>query len=410
MRAVVIGAGMVGLSTAWFLQQEGVEVTVVDRTGVAAGSSWGNAGYLSPSMTVPLPEPSVLRYGLRSLLDHRSPLYVPARVDARLWRFLLGFARHCTPRRWRSGMAAYRAVNEQALAAFDQLEAGGVQARSNPSSIVASFTDAHEAAGILDELRLVAGTGQEVEMELLTGEQARARLPLLSEAITLAVDVRSQRFIDPGAYVGALAESVRARGGDIRDGVTVRAVRGAGAGVVVEAEAGEPLTADLAVIAAGAWLPALARPHGVRTMVQAGRGYSFSVATDPPATAPLYFPGARVACTPVDGRLRVTGMMEFRGPDDPLDRRRIEVIEAAARPLLRGVDWSSRRDEWVGPRPVTPDGLPLIGATRTDGVYVAGGHGMWGITLGPLTGRLLASQICNGARPPAETVAFDPLR
>src|SRR5690606_21525347 len=128
--------------------------------------------------------------------------------------------------------------------------------------------------------------------------------------------------------------------------------------------------------ATGAWLPRLAAPHGVRMLVQAGRGYSFSVETETPAQTPLYFPGARVACTPLDGRLRVAGMMEFRGPDDALDQRRIAVIEAATKPLLRGVDWSSRRDEWVGPRPVTPDGLPLIGPTATKGVFVAGGHGM----------------------------------
>jgi D-amino-acid dehydrogenase len=200
MRAIVVGAGMVGLSTAWFLQEQGVEVTVVDRAGVAAGSSWGNAGWLSPALTVPLPEPSVLRYGLKAMADHRSPLYVPARVDPSLWRFLLDFARHCTPRRWRSGMAAYRAVNEQALAAFDRLEADGVKARSTPASIFASVADPHHAAGLLDELRLVAGTGQAVEMDLLTGEQARARQPLLSDAIVLAVEVRGQRFIDPPAF------------------------------------------------------------------------------------------------------------------------------------------------------------------------------------------------------------------
>jgi D-amino-acid dehydrogenase len=107
--------------------------------------------------------------------------------------------------------------------------------------------------------------------------------------------------------------------------------------------------------------------------------------------------------------MRVAGMMEFRGPDDPLDRRRIEAIEAATRPLLRGVDWSGRGAVWVGARPVTAGGLPRIGATRTKGVFVAGGHGMWGITLGPLTGRLLSEQIATG-RTPAEIVAFDPLR
>jgi D-amino-acid dehydrogenase len=116
-----------------------------------------------------------------------------------------------------------------------------------------------------------------------------------------------------------------------------------------------------------------------------------------------------VACTPVGDRLRVAGMMEFRAPDAPLDPRRIEAITAAARPLLRGADLDSRQDEWVGARPCTPDGLPLVGGTRSPRVFAAGGHGMWGITLGPATGQLLAEQITTG-RTPVELAPFDPLR
>lgn len=97
--AVVVGAGMVGLSVAWFLQDAGVEVTVVERHHPAAGASWGNAGWLSPGLAVPLPDPAVLRYGLRALLDPSSALYVPLGLDRELWAFLVRFARHCTPRR-----------------------------------------------------------------------------------------------------------------------------------------------------------------------------------------------------------------------------------------------------------------------------------------------------------------------
>jgi D-amino-acid dehydrogenase len=102
-------------------------------------------------------------------------------------------------------------------------------------------------------------------------------------------------------------------------------------------------------------------------------------------------------------------MMEFRSPDAPLDPRRIEAIVAATRPMLDGVDLDARQDEWVGSRPCTTDGLPLVGATRSPRVFTAGGHGMWGIALGPLTGRLLAERIVTGVTPP-ELVAFDPLR
>jgi D-amino-acid dehydrogenase len=143
--------------------------------------------------------------------------------------------------------------------------------------------------------------------------------------------------------------------------------------------------------------------------VQAGRGYSFSVPAERMPAGPLYFPRQRVACTPLNGRLRVAGMMEFRRPDAALDPRRIAAVVEAVRPFLAGVDLGERRDEWVGSRPCTSDGLPLVGPTAAPRVFVAGGHGMWGIALGPVTGQLLAQAVIKGELP-AELAPFDPLR
>ena len=172
---------------------------------------------------------------------------------------------------------------------------------------------------------------------------------------------------------------------------------------------GEQLSADSVVLATWAWMPHLARPLGVKVRVQAGRGYSFSVDTDEPARHSVYLPFQRLACTPYQGRFRIAGTMEFRRPDEPLQPRRIQAIINQARTLMTGVNLDDRHDEWVGSRPVTPDGLPLVGATRAPGVYVAGGHGMWGVVLGPATGKLLAERIVTGKTHPA-IAPFDPLR
>lgn len=156
----------------------------------------------------------------------------------------------------------------------------------------------------------------------------------------------------------------------------------------------------------------------------AGRGYSFTVKTETALGVPLYLPALRVACTPAPEGMRVAGTMEFRSADAPVDQRRIDAIVRSATGLFEvawgaggrfpagraaGVDWSSISDRWVGPRPVTADGLPLIGRTKHQGIYVAGGHGMWGMTLGPATGRLLAEYITKGERP-AALHPFDPCR
>ncbi|MGN9777683.1 NAD(P)/FAD-dependent oxidoreductase [Micromonospora sp. H33] len=406
----IVGAGMVGLATAWFLQERGVQVTVLDRTGVAAGASWGNAGWLTPGITTPLPEPAVLRYGLRAVLSPSSPVYVPPRADARLLRFLAGFARHSTASKWRTAMKAYIQMNRRAFEAFDALEAGGVASTTNEAkSFIAAYRTEAERSVLLDELTHIRSAGQEVEFDVLTGAEAREVEPSLSDSIGAAIRLHGQRFINPGDYVHALAASVRARGGVLLTGAEVVNVRDEVAGVRLVTSAGTDERYDAVVLATGTWLGELARRFGVRTVVQAGRGYSFSVTIEHLPAGPVYFPAQRIACTPLGDRLRVAGMMEFRTADAPLDRRRILAIAEAARPLLQGADLDARADEWVGARPCTPDGLPLIGRTRSPRVFAAGGHGMWGITLGPLTGKLLAEQITSGKQP-AEIQPFDPLR
>ena len=404
-RVAVLGAGMVGLSTAWFLQEAGVEVTVLDRDDVAAGSSWGNAGWLTPSIAVPLPEPSVLRYGLRAVLSPSSPVYVPPTADPRLLRFLAQFARNCTPARWQRAMQALIPLNNGALAAFDALERGGVAARTRAAEpFTAAFRTVEDSQALLEEFEHIRASGQRVAFDVVDGDAARRDEPALADGIATAIRIRDERFIDPAAYVHAVAASVRSRGGRIVAGTEVGEIGLDGPDAVV---AGERY--DAVVLATGARLNRLARAVGVRRIVQAGRGYSFTVKVDDLPRGPVYFPTQRVACTPVGDRLRIAGMMEFRDVDAPLDPRRIAALVSEAGTLLRGADLAHREDEWVGARPCTSDGLPLIGATRDRRVFVAGGHGMWGITLGPVTGRLLAEQIVTSERP-AALRAVDPLR
>ena len=410
----IVGAGIVGLSTAWFLQERGEQVTVIDSRHPGAGASWGNAGWLTPALTTPLPHPSVLTYGIRALMAPSSPVYVPPRANPRLWAFLASFARHSTHRRWSAAMRTYVPMNAEALSAFDDLVHGGVHADVvDADPFLVGFRTAAERDEMLVELGQIGAAGQEVKADVLDGDEARALEPALSPSVTAALRVHGQRYLHPPRFVQALADSVQERGGTILTDSEVQTVLDSGDGVTVRDARGGDHRYDAVVLANGARLNRLARPFGVRRLVQAGRGYSFSVTGDRIPAGPVYFPVQRVACTPLRSesgtRLRVAGMMEFRDPDAPLDPRRVNAIVNAVRPLLPGLDLDSREDEWVGSRPCTADGLPLVGATRSSRVYVAGGHGMWGVAWGPLTGRLLAEQLTTGVVSPTLRT-FDPLR
>lgn len=407
---IIVGAGMVGLSTAWFLQQRGVRVTVLERSAVAAGASWGNAGWITPAMAIPLAEPAVLRFGLKALLDPSAPLHVPVRVDPQLWRFLLGFAARCTGRTWRRTMAALVPLNVLALDAYEEMETDpglGVELASGP--ILAAFREEKHADGLLHEFEQIREAGLELAASDVHGAEIRRLAPVVAPQVTRAIRIDGQRFMNPGQYVAALAGAVRARGGEVREGADVRGLRHGPGGIAVDLVGGEPVHGDAVVLANGAWLPSLARQYGVRTQLRAGRGYSFSVAQPADESAqlshPVYFPYERIICTPLagTGRLRMGGTMEFERTDAPLHTSRIDSIVGNAAPLVQGIDLTDRQDQWVGARPVTIDGLPLVGPTRAPGVWVHGGHGMWGMCQGPATARMLAEQMTTGTVP-------DPLR
>ncbi len=408
--AAVIGAGIVGLACGWHLQERGYEVTIIDRgADVAAGSSWGNAGWLSPALAIPLNEPSLVTSGLASLMLPDSPLYVPLRLDRELWKFLVLFASQCTSRAFGEMMLKLALLNDRALAAYDELGAT-VAEPTVAAPILAGFRNRSEANGLLAEFDLIRTAGGELHYDLLEGEAARSRSPLFSAAIECVIDIHDQRYINSNAYTHSLSEALRARGATFMMGQEVTELTGAGREVRVVARGGvELIRPDVAVVATGAWANRLGRSLGVRIPVRAGRGYSMVCETIDPPTTPIYLPKARVACTPIDGGLRVAGTMEFRGPDDPLDPRRLDAIVRSTRELLKDIDLDHARDRWVGPRPVSADGLPLIGPTAQPGVYLAAGHGMWGVTQGPITGKLLAQAIDSGELP-SELRPFDPLR
>ena len=404
--AIVVGAGIVGLSTAWFLQERGIDVTVVDRSGVASGASWGNAGWVSPALTIPLNSPKTLRYGLRSLRDRNAPLRVPWSVDGALWLFLAQFAANCRTAAFDRAVEANVPLNQECIEAFDVLISNGVDAPVTDAPITGLFRSTEHAEHMMRELRVLERAGQDLFVTGLSGEALREQVPLASQAVIAGININNQRFVDPGRFVQALGRAVEERGATILT-LDVRGVFSTGNRVVVQPYSGKQLSADAAVIATGAWMSRLTG-HRLRVPVESGRGYSFTVPVDRPIPGPVYLPDVRIACTPYRGALRVAGTMEYRDPHEPVISERVDAIVASASKLLDGVRWTERSDIWVGPRPMTPDGRPLIGEMSRN-VYVAGGHGMWGLAHGPVTGRLLAEQVSTGKQPEA-LLPFDPLR
>ena len=404
--AIVVGAGIVGLSTAWFLQERGVHVTVVDRTGVAAGASWGNAGWIAPGLTDPHHSVSVLRHGLRTLRDSTAPTHWSSTAGTDLGAAFMQLSpRYRRSSRHRS-LRATVALNEDCIEAFDVLIANGVDAPVTDTPITALFRSAKEAQRMLEKVRQLENAGQPMYVTALSGEALREQVPLASPVITAGLNINGQRFVDPRRFVEALGRSVMDRGAAMHR-LEIDDVHSSDGVATVHPRRGDTLTADAAVIATGARLSGLVG-RWLRVPLQAGNGYSFTVPVDRPIPGPIYLPDVQVACTPYKGALRVSGTLEFRHRHHhpARARQRVEAISAAASSLLDGADWAARSNLWVGACTVALDRRPLIGQL-TRGVYVAGGHGMSGLAHGPVTGRLLAEQITTGKQPQA-LGEFDP--
>ncbi|GAA4283693.1 D-amino acid dehydrogenase [Brevibacterium daeguense] len=397
MQVVVVGAGIVGLATAYHLHRGGAEVTVLDRSGVAGGASWGNAGWVCPGLVAPLAEPGGWRHGLRALTDANAPLAVP-KLTPEVADFLARFAGQMTPRRFAASIAANAELTREAIPAFERLASAGVSA----PLIRADYVIGADSEATVEAFRKEVGQISAAGVDVGVRDASASEFPYFSDRVKHALTITGQAYIDPGAYCADLARVVREAGVDLREGVEVASGHSGTSRISLIDARGESYTADAVVVAAGAWSnQVLGRVFGAGTRIRqtSGRGYSFTVEVDPghlPA-GPVYLPEQRTVLTPYRTGVRVAGTMEFLPPDAPLRPERITSISSALAPFVEGLDLGNSTDHWVGPRPVSPNSRPILDRVDDRG-YVVSGHGMWGLVLGPITGERIAGRVLEDAR------------
>jgi D-amino-acid dehydrogenase len=290
---------------------------------------------------------------------------------------------------------------------YDELAADGVQFEMKRDGLLLLYRDEN---ALNDEISLLDRLDYG-PLERLGKEEIREAEPAVVAEFAGAIRVRPERHVRPETLCAGLAAWLRSHGADLREGFAVRNVRCERGRVQdVEGSTGS-VTADHFLIATGAEAATLAAACGSSLPMQAGKGYSITV-TEPRVQirGPLYCADAKVAVTPYDGALRVSGTMELSGINDRVDARRVAAVRKAAQHHVPGVFDGRETIEWVGMRPLTVDGLPVIGRLpSTDNVFVATGHQMLGITLGPSTGRALADVMTDG-RSDIDLAPFDPAR
>lgn len=401
---------MIGLMAAYELRRRGVEVVLLDRGRPELVCSRGNTGWVVPSFSGPLPAPGLIAQSLRWMLSRGSPLHIKPRLDPGMAWWLWQFWRHCNPRDYHAGLNAVTRLNKRTMALFDALRADGIAFEMHTDGVLFVFLTEGAQRRIFAELQELAPPGA-MAPQSLDARSVRALEPQLSHAIIGGILAPGERHLRPESLMTALDKRLRAMNIEIRLGVEVTGVECRGPKALWVVAAGGQVEADAFLIAAGAWSAAVSQHFGFAFPLQPGKGYSLTFRT-PPVTLrrPVYLDEARVACSPFDDSLRLAGTMELSGLSTSHDLRRIAAIEQAAARYFDPWKTGAPYTAWMGMRPMTPDGLPVIGrAPGLENVFLATGHAMLGMTLAPVTGAVIADLMC-GQTPDVDLTPFSPAR
>ncbi|MEH6496119.1 MAG: FAD-dependent oxidoreductase [Pseudomonas marincola] len=388
---LVVGAGIVGVSTAIWLQRAGHKVTLMDREGPAAGASYGNAGVLASGSLIPITAPGLLRKAPKMLFSSNQPLFLRWRYLPKLLPFLKDYLKHANAKsveRISEGLSTLlHDAPDQHLAL-----ASGTPAEKYLDTMDYLFGYADKAAFDADKFGWDVRKRRGVEFEPLTAEDLADYDPVLENRFKFGVRCKNHgRVSDPGAYVTALADHFTDNGGTFLKGELKGFDIQNDHCTQIQTTDG-PVSADKFIITTGAWSSAWGKALGISVPMESERGYHIEF-VNPSITlrSPLMVAGGKFVLNSMNGRLRCAGVIEFGGLELPASKAPIDLLKNQMAELFPDLTYD-RIDEWMGHRPATTDSLPIIGASpKAANIYLGYGHHHIGLTGGPKTGRWLAN-------------------
>ena len=408
MKMAVLGAGVIGVTTAWELAADGHEVTVLDRQPAPAlETSFANAGEISPGYSSPWAGPGVPLKALHWLAMEHAPLILRPRPSVAMAIFLAGMLRNCTAERYAVNKARMSRVADYSRDRLIALRAAtGIEYDARQKGTLQLFREARQIEAAEKDVEVLKARGTPFETLDAAGCVAvEPALAAVREKFVGGLRLPDDETGDCKLFTERLAELAKARGVAFRHGVTISGLSTSGGRIDGVATSQGTVEADAYVVALAAHAPALLRPLGMRAPIYPVKGYSITAALRDPARAPestVMDESHKVAITRLGDRIRVGGMAEISGFSTDLPPKRRATLEHVVSDLFPGGGDYSGATFWTGLRPMTPDGTPVIGRARQPNLYVNAGHGTLGWTMACGSARVIADLVA-GKRPEIDT-------
>ncbi|WP_223548726.1 MULTISPECIES: FAD-binding oxidoreductase [Aestuariivivens] len=396
-KVLVIGGGIIGLCSAYYLNQEGCDVTVVDQTNMDSGASHVNAGYITPSHFISLAAPGIITKGIKWMFNSASPLYVKPRLDLEFFKWALNFKRSATKEKVEASIPILRDFSLLSRDLYKDLKQSD------------TFKFHFERKGLLmcyktdkvgeEEWEVgKRGIQEGFGVKHLSKQEVDVLEPHVNMDIKGAVYYDCDAHMTPNNFMQEMMLHLKTKGVTFFKNEKVKDIEVSNSVIKSVITDKQNLKADEVVLAAGSWSSLMTKKLGLNIPLQAGKGYRIDVEKKTGICYPAILCEARAAVTPMEGFTRFAGTMELSGINHDINPKRVEAIAKAVQSYYRGLNISNedKNAAQCGLRPCTPDGLPYIGkSSRCSNLTIAAGHAMMGWSLGPATGKLVSEVILD---------------
>ena len=407
-QVTIVGGGVIGLCCAYYLQKEGYEVTVIERGDITSGTSFGNAGYISPSHFIPLASPGIVAQGLRWMLSSTSPFYIKPRLDLDLIKWAFTFWKNATEQKVKESAPHLNNILQLSRELTTEMknDLGNSFRMEEIGCFMLYKTEKTEK----HELHLAADAKKfNIETKVFSATEVQAMEPEVEVNVRGGILYPIDAHLHPGDFMKTVLDHLIKVGVKVQLNTTVTGFEKQNGKVTAVITDQGKFTCGELVLATGSWLPVATEQLGINLLLQAGKGYSMTFENmEKNLKYPAILVDDRVAMTPMGKDLRMGGTMEISGLKSPTLVKRAEAIFNAAKKYYPGlkVDFPGVNRIWHGYRPLSPDGLPYIGRhSKFENIIIAGGHAMVGLSLAAATGKLV-QQIVSNQKTEIEMNAF----